>query len=48
MATPIDIESLLDKNGKVDLSSKENIEKKHMRNKNYFWKKLKDLMNGNF
>ncbi|MEQ5562614.1 MULTISPECIES: hypothetical protein [Providencia] len=28
MATPIDIESLLDKNGKVDLSSKENIETK--------------------
>nr|WP_229597473.1 hypothetical protein [Providencia rettgeri] len=28
MATPIDVESLLDKNGKVDLSSKENIEAK--------------------
>ncbi|MBN6367491.1 hypothetical protein JZL89_19245 [Providencia rettgeri] len=28
MVTPIDIESLLDKNGKVDLSSKENIETK--------------------
>ncbi|MEX9906071.1 hypothetical protein AB7W14_07945 [Providencia rettgeri] len=28
MATPIDIESLLDKNGKVNLSSKENIETK--------------------
>ncbi|MEX6219080.1 hypothetical protein AB6G21_00325 [Providencia hangzhouensis] len=28
MVTPIDIEPLLDKNGKVDLSSKENIETK--------------------